>query len=171
MSDTIEIALSGKYGVDKVFLIDSDDIEKINTGRKWSCSKVGYAFCDTRNYARTEGKLVYMHHLIVDVPKGMVVDHINGNKLDNRKSNLRICNQRQNTWNKRKRSNNKSGYTGVSWNKAASKWSAEVRKDGEKHYLGLYVSKHAAAKAYNRKAKELFGEFTRLNEIKEGVND
>lgn len=93
-------------------------------------------------------------------PDGMVVDHINGNPMDNRCSNLRVCTQAQNSLNNHgAKFNSKSGHKGVYWHKAAQKWCAEVVYDGTRHYLGLYKNKLDAAEAYNNKAKELHSQF------------
>lgn len=104
--------------------------------------------------------MILMHRFIMDCPKGMVVDHINGNPMDNRCSNLRICTQAQNSLNNRgPKFSSKSGHKGVYWHKAAQKWCAEVVLDGKKYYLGLFKKKLDAAEAYNKKAKELHDSF------------
>ena len=121
----------------------------------WYVNNVGYAVNDSKPRKS-------MHRLIMGFPKGGV-DHINGDKLDNRRKNLRLCNQSQNTANSPKRSTNKSGYKGVSWNKRYSKWEAYLTKDYKHVFLGYFDDKDKAALAYNRKAKELFGDFCKLN--------
>lgn len=100
----------------------------------------------------------------MNFPRGEV-DHKNGNGLDNRKCNLRIATSSQNKANTKIRRDNTSGFKGVIWHKASNKWMARVADK----YLGLFRSKYEAAKAYNQKAKEMFGEFARLNEIPEFV--
>lgn len=107
-----------------------------------------------------------MHRKIVKAPVGKVVDHINGNKLDNRRSNLRIVDQTKNQANRQHLNrNNKSGFRGVSWSKAAEKWESCVMYLGKKIYLGIYESPVDAAIAYNTKASELFGDCAQLNNI------
>ena len=96
----------------------------------------------------------------MDCPDGMVVDHINGNPMDNRCKNLRICTQAQNSLNNHgAKTGSKSGHKGVYWHKASEKWCAEVVSEGKKHYLGLFKNKLDAAEAYNNKAKELHDSF------------
>jgi hypothetical protein len=106
-------------------------------------------------------KLIYMHRQIMDAPKGMVVDHINGNGLDNRRCNLRICTQLQNSQNSRRRRPGKSQFRGVF--PRGDKWEAAVQHNGEQMYLGLFDDEVEAARARDRKAFELAGEFAYLN--------
>jgi len=102
-----------------------------------------------------------MHRQIMKPPKGMVVDHINGNGLDNRRCNLRICTQLQNSQNTHRRRPGKSRYRGVF--PRGDKWQAAIQHDGESLYLGLFDDEVAAARARDRKALELAGEFAMLN--------
>ncbi len=104
-----------------------------------------------------------MHRLIMNAPAGLVVDHIDGNSLNNRKTNLRICTQAQNIHNSRPRRNRSSKYKGVFWNKVNKKWSVSIRKGDKRIYLGGFDDEIEAALAYDRKAEELFGEFAYLN--------
>ena len=99
----------------------------------------------------------------MNAPKGMVVDHIDGNGLNNRKSNLRICTKAQNVHNSRPRTNTSSKYKGVFWNKANKKWSATIHKGDKWTYIGGFDDEKEAARAYDRKAAEFFGEFAYLN--------
>lgn len=129
------------------------DVSKLS----WYVNKVGYAVNDS-----APRKL--MHRFIMGYPKGNI-DHINGNKLDNRKCNLRICTQSQNMMNSLKRKTNKSGYKGVCWNKKYSKWEATLTVKYKHKFLGYFDDKIMAAKAYNKKAKDAFGKFAKLNKI------
>lgn len=107
-------------------------------------------------------KTILLHRWVMGMPEGMIVDHINGNGLDNRCKNLRVCTQSQNNANQKgAKHNSKSGHKGVYWHKAAQKWCAEVVFDYKKHYLGVYKNKLDAVEAYNKKAKELYGDFFR----------
>ena len=109
-----------------------------------------------------------MHNMIMQPPKDLRVDHINHNKLDNRRSNLRLCTKQQNQWNRRKVvKNTTSKYKGVCWAKKNNKWQAslEFQKDKKRQsiYLGQFISEVEAAKAYNEAAIKHFGEFAKIN--------
>lgn len=109
-----------------------------------------------------------MHRFILDAPKEMDVDHINGNGLDNRRKNLRLCSRSENTRNSRKHSQNKSGYKGVWFSNACSPrkpWVTAITFNYKYIHIGVFATKEEAARAYNTKAKELFGEFARLNKV------
>jgi len=153
-----KIELHGKYGTGKFALVDDEDFEKLNQ-YKWHVYKIGYI------YARVSKKYTYMHRLIMDARKGMEVDHINHDKLDNQKSNLRICTRQQNEHNQKPQKNGSSQYKGVCFHKSRNKWQAMIRFNGIKQYIGCYPTEAEAAHAYNLKATELFGEFAFLNEI------
>jgi hypothetical protein len=93
----------------------------------------------------------------------MDTDHINHNKLDNRKENLRICTEAENVHNTRISRNNTSGYKGVTFHKRDKKWQTQIRSGQGKRYLGYFNTAEEAAKNYDEKAKEAFGEFARTN--------
>ncbi len=94
------------------------------------------------------------------------VDHINQNKLDNRIENLRACSYKgENASNSKRRSDNTSGHRGVTWHKASGKWMSSVFFKGKRYHLGVFENKTEAAKIYNEKAKELFGDFAILNKV------
>ena len=108
-----------------------------------------------------------MHRKILGLKKGdgKIVDHINGNSLDNRKANLRICTQSQNMINRIKQKNNKSGYIGVCLYKGNSinKWRASIMQNKKQISIGYFDNKIDAAKARDTKALELYGEYATLN--------
>ncbi len=106
----------------------------------------------------------HMHNVIMKPRYGLVVDHINGNGLDNRLSNLRICTYRQNMWNRRKTARPTSSiYKGVSWIKSHERWRASIRHYGKSIYLGEFIDEVEAAKAYDAAAEHYFGEYAALN--------
>jgi hypothetical protein len=118
--------------------------------------------CGTFYACRTHrGRSFSMHRQIMKPPKGMVVDHINGNGLDNRRCNLRVCTQLQNSQNSHRRQPGKSQFRGVF--PRGDKWEATLQHNREEHYLGLFDDEVEAAKARDRKAYELAGEFAVLN--------
>lgn len=91
-----------------------------------------------------------------------LIDHINGDKSDNRWSNLRLANKSQNAANTKLLSTNKSGKRGVSWDKINEKWVAQIRSDGKIRKIGRFLTIEEAAKAYEDEFKKLHGEFARL---------
>lgn len=112
-----------------------------------------------------------MHQAIIGAaPKGYVIDHINGNKLDNRRSNLRFVTHQQNTFNSKPKTNVsgrlcRSRFKGVTWRGDRHKWRSCITIDRKRHYIGLYDTEEEAAIAYNNAAIILFGEYANLNDI------
>lgn len=104
------------------------------------------------------------HRFIMDAPKGVLVDHINHNTLDNRKINLRLCNRSQNMWN-RKRSCGVSKFKGVHWCNERQKWRTQIYLNNKRVHSRRFKCEKQAALFYNEKALELFGEFAHLNLI------
>jgi hypothetical protein len=150
----VKVPFSGGH-----FLIDYEDWLKYSS-INWSLSN-GYLVNDTgRNETR---KVTALHRLILGDPQGYVVDHINGDKLDNRKYNLRICTEQQNRHNSAGQKNSKSGYKGVSWHSGKNKWESSIRVDNKLLFLGNFLNIEEAALAYDTAAKTYFKEFARLN--------
>jgi hypothetical protein len=140
-------------------IVDAEDYEWLSQ-YKWYA---GAAPHKKTFYARRTipGGTELMHRMIMRAPKGMVIDHINGNGLDNRRCNLRICTQGENAQNRRVHWGHASRFMGVS--RCGSKWQAKIRHNGRQYYLGLYDDEVEAAKARDRKALELLGESAYLN--------
>jgi len=108
--------------------------------------------------------VIFMEKEVLGVlGRKVTVDHKNGNGLDNRKFNLRICTRSQNQQNKKKPISNTSGFKGVAWSKAANKWCAYIAVNKERIHLGLFVDPKEAARAYDTAARKFFGEFARPN--------
>jgi hypothetical protein len=141
----------------KFALVDDEDFEWLSQWR-WHFDHKGYAIRDTQEHT------IYMHRLIANIPEGLFTDHINGNGLDNRRKNLRPCNTAQNSANQRIRKDNTSGYKGVTWDTERKIWAAQCHTVGRKHiFLGRFENIEDAARAYDKKAIELHGEFARTN--------
>lgn len=156
-----KIRIGGKHGKGKHVLVDDEDYEYLNQW-KWYCDNRGYALRGV-NINKHTHKIIRMHRVIMDVPKGLYIDHINHNTLDNRKSNLRICNRSQNNQNQIKRPGLTSRYKGVCWCERDNGWYAQIGINGKQINLGLFRDEALAAKTYDEKAKEYFGEFANPN--------
>jgi len=142
-----------------VTLVDDEDFDELNNN-KWCLSTNGYAHRSfDLNRKRTH---LYLHRVIAKPSQGMEVDHINGDKLDNRKCNLRVCTSSQNKCNRVTRKKTVSGFKGVRRSGTTSKWKAQINKDGVAYNLGLFDDPAAAFEAYKEKAKELHGEYAKF---------
>lgn len=141
-----------------IVLIDDRDYYLVSD-LNWWLAKGKYT-----TYARS--KKTYMHRIILGLTdKNMLVDHKNGNGLDNRRGNLRICDIAQNNRNVVKHIAGTSKYRGVSWNKCEGKWQAQIKHNKKGCHLGFFKNENDAAIAYNKAAKELHKEFASLNII------
>lgn len=127
---------------------------------KWKRDHRGYA---RRSVSSTKGS-VAMHRWIALPDPDRFIDHMNRNKLDNRRCNLRECSPAQNGWNADTRSTNRSGYKGVVWESRQGFWCARIRVgNGRRYYLGSSHDPVVMALAYDSAARRLHGEFARLN--------
>ncbi len=146
----------GKYAI-----VDAADYERLSK-HKWFANgneeKGFYAGRWLPNH-----KMLLMHRAIMDPPEGMVVDHIDGTRHNNCRANLRICTPKENIRNGRPSYRSTSRFKGVHFAKKAGKWIATISCNGKSIYLGSFDAEIEAAKAYDRKARELFGEFAYLN--------
>ncbi len=147
---------------DKYAIVDVEDYEQLNQF-KWCANGKGRMFYAVRNEKRNKKSVtIFMHRKIMNQPADKVIDHINHNGLDNRRSNLRIVTQEQNVWNSRKLTGNyTSKYKGTA--KTGQKWEAKIWYKKRRIYLGCFDDELAAARAYDAKAKELFGDCACLN--------
>lgn len=136
---------------------------------KWKASKKKAGYVNARGYweVKYKGKRYPAHRLAFFLVNGewpsLVVDHKNGNKIDNRWINLRLCTVQENTYNSKIPKHNTSGFKGVTFHKPSGKWWAHIKKDGKRISLGYYSNAREAARAYNKKARELRGEFAKVN--------
>lgn len=137
-----------------VALIDDIDSESV-TAFKWHSEPHGHTRYVVRRLKRDRRRTrIYLHRFLMTPGPGFVVDHINGNGLDNRRANLRVCRQEENLRNRRQQT---SHYKGISWTKGRF----QVLVAGK--YIGRYATDIEAALAYDHAAKQMFGEFARLN--------
>lgn len=148
---TDECVIGYTYNTGAAFYIDFEDYETIKPFC-WLSDKCGYLIMQ-KNHKQTK-----MHRLIMKPPDNMVIDHIDGNPSNNRRSNLRICTQHQNTMNSRY-THNKSGVQGVFWDKSRNKWVAQIAINKKHIHLGRYNTKEEAVKSRRFAEKILFGEF------------
>jgi hypothetical protein len=147
----------------KFALVDDEDYESLNR----------YKWCITKVYAsrgvsiKNKNHIILMHRVIVNAPPNMQVDHINGDPLDNRKCNLRICTHAQNIHNQkpRKCGNRTSGFKGVSRDRRNGKWRARIHVADQEYWLGVFENERDAAAAYNEAARRYHGEFAYPNQI------
>lgn len=140
--------------------IDPRDHEKMMVHR-WNLSPDGYV---VRHVTRAGGKkkTIRLHRVVNRTPEGMLTDHVNGNKLDNRRQNLRSATPSQNNANSRPRPR-RSRYRGVYWHNQAGKWVSQISVNGTVRHLGLFRSEDRAGRAYDEVAQIEYGEFARLN--------
>lgn len=140
--------------------MDDEDYELV-IRYKWRAKKESHTTYAMTTVPGTRRATIKMHQVITGVNG---VDHWNSDGLDNRRSNLRVATISQNAMNKRRCERpTVSGYKGVAWRHDRSCWFARIYLDGKQMYIGRYDTPEAAARAYDQRARELFGEFARLN--------
>lgn len=147
-----------------VALVDDEDFERVSQFH-WHEDDAGYARTNVWKDGRKDSA-PRMHRLVLGgVDTRLHVDHKNGNRLDNRKNNLRISTCSQNLMNRGPQANNSSGYKGVIYDKTRDKWRAEICVEKKRKYLGRFSTPEEAALAYNAAAKELHGEYAFINQV------
>ena len=147
----------------KVALVDDEDYNELSKF-KWHahlCSGHWYAVRRARESHNL--KTILMHRSIMNAPTGLMVDHKNGDGLDNQRSNMRLATNSQNAANSKKVGNTRSIYRGVTRIGKQVFWTASIKVNGDSMYLGRFQYERDAALAYDEKAFEVFGEFARLN--------
>ncbi len=150
----VELALGGARG--GASIVD-DDVAVWASRYSWHQHSTGYV------RAKLDGSVRCLHRVIAERHLGIlpteVVDHRDGNPLNNLRTNLRVCSQRQNARNSRTSRNNKSGHRGVCWDKARAKWLAHIKVDYKFKNLGWFQSFDDAVAARLKAETEYFGDF------------
>lgn len=151
-----------------VTVIDFDDADLIHS--KWAANYYHYAI---RSGKAHEHKVIWMHRVILariigrDLRDDEFCDHIDNDPLNNRRSNLRLATSAQNVRNTRAGKNNNSGYKGVHFHKGGKRWRAQITVDYKVISLGYFDTAESAALAYNEAASKYYGEFAKLNVVKQ----
>lgn len=157
------VILEGKNGLGKKAMVDDDDCKMVNQF-VWKAGKNNYIY--RYEWINRKVTTIYIHRFIMDAPQGLVVDHLDGNPLNNCKSNLRLVKQSKNS---RRRvnlnNNNKSGYIGVCYDKNRKKWKATIQPYRTVVNIGRYDTAFEAAYAYDQFAIVFFPKRCRLNII------
>ncbi len=149
-----------------VTLVDDIDFPRLNNYRWYAWKpKECSSFYVVRNHLVTDEPTAStkMHREILNAPKGLRVDHIDGNGLNNTRANLRLATHQQNMCNRPANANNKSGFKGVSWFNRDSKWVARLETNGKVIFLGYFDDLEEAARVYDAAARKHFGEYARCN--------
>lgn len=149
-----EITVNGKGKIKASALLSDCDIARV-CGHSW--------YINTHGYIQETRTGLLLHRLVMNAPKGVQVDHINGDKLDNRRENLRLCDNTQNSHNQQRHVAGQSKYKGVRRN--GKRWQAQIAIFGIHKTLGTHDTEAEAALAYNAAARHHFGVFARLNEV------
>jgi hypothetical protein len=156
----IKLSQHGKNRGKYVALVDDEDFERVSKF-EWCVKKGKNTTYATMNvYINSKRTTQTLHQLIMEKTG---IDHINGDGLNCQKYNLRQCTNQQNSMNRIGNKNTSSQYKGVIWWDRSKKWVAQIMHNRKHVYIGLFTEEIEAAKAYDLKAKELFGEFAWLN--------
>ena len=148
-------------------IVDDADFDWLNQWKWWTTGGGKYKhYAQRASYPKGGGKIhISMHRLVLGLTTKIECDHINGNGLDNRRSNLRKCSKAQNACNRRPQKKKMGRFKGVIWRKETKKWRAMIRHNKRLIHLGSFDDEVAAAIAYNTASLKYHKEFGRLNEI------
>lgn len=164
-----QIKIIQKNGTEHIILVDDSDFEEVNQ-YKWHVQRGGDTFYVLRNIylgyvdGKKKSKKIAMHRQLLEIDDSKIfIDHINHNGLDNRRENLRICNNRRNQYNSKPQKGAASRYKGVSWSKQNNKWIAQININGKNKYLGYFTIEEDARDAYEKVAKGIQGDFKNIS--------
>ena len=161
LSEYVELIITRKDSNETYTVkIDKEDMQKVSAV-KWSIQK-GCNYSGKGIYIYSP-KVKLMHRYLTGCAKGLVVDHINHDHLDNRKSNLRICTNQQNCMNSSLHSINTSGCSGIGWVKDMNKWWARIGVNGERIVLGYFTEKQDAIDARKTAEEKYYGVFRNIS--------
>ena len=148
----------------EIAIIDEEDWLLV-AQYKWRLLEKRYTKYAQANIKKNgKWRTMRMHRLIMNCPRNIQIDHIDHDGLNNRKSNLRFATNQQNNFN-RKGYDTSSKYKGVTWRTKLKKWEAQIQTKGKSKYLGYYANENDAARAYNKMAVQVFGEYAYVNAI------
>lgn len=162
IGDVAVIVLAASSKVPYFAIIDANDLD-IARRYRWQVDIRPTGARYAAAYLREERTKIYLHRLLTGAPIRSRVDHKNNDGLDCRRSNMRVCTNSQNLANTSVGTNNRSGFKGVSWSKQASRWRVTIKANGKQQHIGFFDDLVEAARAYDDKARDLFGEFACVN--------
>lgn len=147
----------------KVATVDTQDFARVSKFKWHAVKKPGSFYAARSERFRGKKRSVWMHQFILRLYGAQLIDHRNGDGLDNTRKNLRPCSQAENIRNSRKRTPALSKFKGVTWDNIRGVWWARILGGGKRRHLGYFSSQCLAARAYDAAAKKYFGEFAALN--------
>jgi hypothetical protein len=143
-------------------IIDDCDYERLSHFKWWALCCNGDFYAAYQSSERPRKKIL-MHRLVIYAPRGVEVDHINGDTLDNRRINLRLATHAQNGRNRRIDRTSTSGFKGVHFYRSSRRWNAQITFQGKRYNLGYFDTPELAAAEYDKAARLLFRQFARTN--------
>lgn len=158
---TKQVALFGGH----VALVDEADLRALRFYR-WHVRKNASGNIYAASRKHHDGKVLFMHRFLMKASPGSEVDHIDGNGLNNQRSNLRICTHKENMRNRKVTGKGSSRFKGVHLCPQTGRWHARITVDGKKLHLGRFARQAEAAAAYNRAARTHYGKFAKVNSLK-----
>ena len=148
----------------KVALVDDDDFEELNQYKWYVHNEHGYFYAARGMLVEGKVKTIRMHRQIMNAFDAILIDHKDGNGLNNQRYNIRVCTYAENAYNQKIKKHS-SIFKGVGWREVRKRWRASIRFNDKLKELGLFKSEIDAALVYDNKARELFGEFAKTNFI------